>query len=241
MILFPAIDLKDGKAVRLLRGDLDQATIFNDEPVEQALKFERQGFTWLHVVDLNGAVQGRSVNGGTVEAIAWSAELKIQLGGGIRTLDDISYWLDRGVERVVLGTIAVRDPDLVAQACTQFPDRIAVGIDARGGFVATDGWTVTTETRALDHAKRMEQAGAAAIIFTDIDRDGALGGVNVAATVELARALSIPVIASGGVGSIQDLMAVRAAEEDGVAGVICGRALYDGSVDAVEAVALFAA
>jgi phosphoribosylformimino-5-aminoimidazole carboxamide ribotide isomerase len=241
MILFPAIDLKDGKAVRLLRGDLDQATVFNDEPVEQALKFERQGFAWLHVVDLNGAVQGRSVNGGTVEAIAWSAELKIQLGGGIRTLDDISYWLDRGVERVVLGTVAVKDPELVTAACSRFPDRIAVGIDARGGFVATDGWTVTTEIRALDHARRMQDAGAAAIIFTDIDRDGALGGVNVAATVELARALSIPVIASGGVGSMHDLLAVRAAEKEGIAGVICGRALYDGSVDAVEAVALFAA
>jgi phosphoribosylformimino-5-aminoimidazole carboxamide ribotide isomerase len=241
MILFPAIDLKDGKAVRLLRGDLDQATIFNEDPVEQALKFERQGFTWLHVVDLNGAVAGRSVNGSTVEAIAWSAELKIQLGGGIRAVEDVAYWLDRGVERVVLGTVAIKNPDIVVQACRDFPDRVAVGIDARGGFVATDGWTVTTDIPALDLAKRMQDAGAAAIIFTDIERDGALTGPNLDATVELARALSIPVIASGGVGSVQDLLAVRAAEKDGVAGVICGRALYDGSVDPVEALALFAA
>ncbi|GIL40718.1 1-(5-phosphoribosyl)-5-[(5-phosphoribosylamino)methylideneamino]imidazole-4-carboxamide isomerase [Roseiterribacter gracilis] len=239
MILFPAIDLKDGKVVRLLRGDLDQATVFNDEPVEQALKFERQGFTWLHVVDLNGAVQGRSVNGGTIEAIAWSAELKIQLGGGVRTVADVHYWLDRGVERVVLGTVAVTEPDVVVEACKQFPDRVAVGIDARGGFVATDGWTVTTDIRALDHAKRVQDAGAAAIIYTDIDRDGALTGVNIAETVALAKGLSIPVIASGGVGSMQDLLAVRAAEKDGIAGVICGRALYDGSVDPVEAIALF--
>jgi phosphoribosylformimino-5-aminoimidazole carboxamide ribotide isomerase len=239
MILFPAIDLKDGKAVRLLRGDLDQVTVFNDEPVEQALKFERQGFTWLHVVDLNGAVQGRSVNGGTVEAIAWSAELKIQLGGGIRTVADVHYWLDRGVERVVLGTIAVTAPEIVVEACKQFPDRVAVGIDARGGLVATDGWTVTTDIRALDHAKRMQDAGVSAIIYTDIDRDGAMGGVNIAETVALASGLSIPVIASGGVGSMQDLLAVRAAEKDGIAGVICGRALYDGSVDAGEAIALF--
>lgn len=240
MILYPAIDLKDGKAVRLLRGDLDQATIFNNEPVEQALKFERQGFTWLHVVDLNGAVEGRSVNGGTVEAIAWSAELKIQLGGGIRTVQDVHYWLDRGVERVVLGTVAVTDPDIVTEACKNFPDRVAVGIDARGGFVATDGWTKTTDIRASDHARRMQDAGAAAIIYTDIDRDGALTGVNIAETVALARAVSIPVIASGGIGSMQDLRAVRDTEKDGVSGVICGRALYDGSVDPVEAIGLFA-
>jgi phosphoribosylformimino-5-aminoimidazole carboxamide ribotide isomerase len=213
--------------------------VFNDEPVEQALKFERQGFTWLHVVDLNGAIAGRSVNGGTIEAIAWSAELKIQLGGGIRTVADVNYWLDRGVERVVLGTIAVTEPEIVIEACKLFPDRVAVGIDARGGFVATDGWTVTTDIRASDHAKRMQDAGVSAIIYTDIDRDGALGGVNIAETIELARGLEIPVIASGGVGSMQDLLAVRAAEKDGIAGVICGRALYDGSVDAGEAIALF--
>ena len=238
MILYPAIDLKDGRCVRLVRGDMAQSTVFNDDPADQARSFARQGFRWIHVVDLNGAFAGKPVNTGAVDAILAATDLPIQLGGGIRDLPTVDHWLDRGVRRVVLGTAALRAPDLVKRACRRHPGRVAVGIDARDGFVAVDGWADTSTVTALDLALRFEDSGVAAIIFTDIDRDGAMEGPNVASTAELADALTTPVIASGGVASMDDLRALAAVRRSGVDGVICGRALYDGRIDPKTALGL---
>jgi phosphoribosylformimino-5-aminoimidazole carboxamide ribotide isomerase len=239
MHLFPAIDLKGGQAVRLLRGDMAQATVFNDDPSAQAADFKAAGFRWLHLVDLDGAFAGRPVNADAVERIvAAIGDTPVQLGGGIRDLATIERWLARGVTRVILGTVAVKDPDLVAEACRAFPGRIVVGIDARAGRVATEGWAETSDLAAADLAKRFEDAGVAAIVYTDIERDGALQGVNVDATAELARAVDIPVIASGGVSGIEDIRRLMEVERDGVTGAILGRALYDGRIDPREALAL---
>jgi phosphoribosylformimino-5-aminoimidazole carboxamide ribotide isomerase len=238
MILFPAIDLKGGKCVRLLRGEMSAATVFNDDPAAQARDFAAAGFEYLHVVDLDGAFAGRPVNATAVAAIAAATALPVQLGGGIRDEARIADWLDHGVTRVILGTVALRDPELVKRACKAHPGRIVVGIDARDGKVAVEGWAETSEMAALDLALRFEDAGAAAIIYTDIDRDGALGGANVAATAALAEALTTPVIASGGVGSLADLRALKAVEASGIAGVICGRSLYDGRIEPRAALAI---
>ena len=238
MILFPAIDLKGGACVRLVRGAMEAATIFNDDPAGQARAFAAAGFEWLHVVDLDGAFAGRAVNAAAVEAIIAATALPIQLGGGIRDRAAIAAWLERGVRRVILGTVALRDPDLVKAACRAHPDRIVVGIDARAGRVAVEGWAASSEVTARDLALRFEDAGVAAIVYTDIERDGALGGVNVAATAALASALTTPVIASGGVASIDDLVRLKAVEASGIAGVICGRALYDGRIDPRAALAV---
>lgn len=231
MILFPAIDLKDGKCVRLQKGDMDAVTVFNDNPADQAKQFEDQGFEYLHVVDLNGAFAGESVNGDAVEAIIKSVDMPVQLGGGIRTIDHIQAWLDRGLARVILGTIAVRDPELVKEACKMFPGQIAVGIDARGGKVAVEGWAETSELDVIELAKKFEGAGVAAIIFTDIDRDGILTGINWDATLELAKAVSIPVVASGGLASMDDIEMMTKPEMQVLEGAISGRALYDGRID----------
>jgi phosphoribosylformimino-5-aminoimidazole carboxamide ribotide isomerase len=238
MIIYPAIDLKDGACVRLLRGDMAAVTVYNEDPAEQARRFSQSGFTWLHLVDLNGAIEGRPVNAAAVEAIIAATQTPVQLGGGIRTLATIEDWLSRGVARVVLGTVAVRNPSLVKEACAKFPGRVAVAIDSREGLVAVEGWRETSTMRALDLALDMEAAGVTAIIFTDINRDGAMGGINLDATVDLAFALTTPVIASGGVSSIDDIVAVKREERSGIAGVICGRALYDGRVDPAEALAV---
>lgn len=237
MILYPAIDLKDGQCVRLLRGEMDRATVFGDDPAAQARRFQEAGCEWLHLVDLNGAFAGRPVNGAAVEAILAAIDIPAQLGGGIRDRATIELWLGKGLARVILGTVAVRDPDLVREAARAHPGRVAVGIDARGGMVAVEGWAETTELTALELARRFEDAGVAAIIYTDIERDGAMQGPNVAATAALAKAVSIPVIASGGVSSLDDL---RALKESGAAldGAITGRALYDGKLDLAEAIAL---
>jgi phosphoribosylformimino-5-aminoimidazole carboxamide ribotide isomerase len=238
MIIYPAIDLKDGACVRLLRGDMAAVTVYNEDPAEQARRFAESGFTWLHLVDLNGAVEGKPVNAKAVEAIIATTKLPIQLGGGIRNIATIEDWLSRGVERVVLGTAAVRNPTLVKEACAKFPGRVAVSIDSREGLVAVEGWRETSTMRTLDLALDMEQAGVAAIVFTDINRDGAMGGINLEATVDLAFALTTPVIASGGVSSIEDIAAIKHEEGSGIAGVICGRALYDGRVDPAAALAI---
>jgi phosphoribosylformimino-5-aminoimidazole carboxamide ribotide isomerase len=231
VILYPAIDLKDGKCVRLLRGEMSTATVFNDDPAAQARAFAAVGCRFLHVVDLDGAFAGKPVNARAIETIVAAAGVPVQLGGGIRDRAAIDAWLDRGVARVVLGTVALRDPALVKTACAAHPGRIAVGIDARAGMVAVAGWAETSSVRALDLALKFEDAGVAAIIYTDIERDGALGGANVEATAALARRLTTKVIASGGVASLDDLRALKAREKDGIAGVICGRALYDGRID----------
>jgi len=238
MILFPAIDLKDGQCVRLLRGDMDQATVFSDDPAGQAAAFVAAGASWLHIVDLNGAFAGAPVNGAAVEAILTAAGVggaQVQLGGGIRDLATIETWLAAGVARVILGTAAVKDPEMVKQACRQFPGQIAVGVDARGGLVAVEGWAETATLSAVELGRRFEDAGVAAIIYTDIDRDGALEGANVAATADLARALTTPVIASGGVSSLADLERLKPYEADGIVGVISGRAIYDGRLDLAAA------
>ncbi len=235
MILYPAIDLKDGQAVRLLRGEMDRATVFSDDPAAQARAFQDAGCRWLHLVDLNGAFAGQPVNGAAVEAILAATDVPAQLGGGIRDMATIAMWLERGIARVILGTVAVENPDLVREAARAFPDRVAVGIDARKGKVATKGWAEETDVEATDLAQQFEDAGVAAIIYTDIDRDGAMGGPNVAATEALARAVSIPVIASGGVSSLGDLIALR--DTGVIAGAISGRALYDGALDLAEALA----
>jgi phosphoribosylformimino-5-aminoimidazole carboxamide ribotide isomerase len=235
MILYPAIDLKDGQCVRLRQGDMDQATVFSDDPGAQAAAFAAAGSAWLHVVDLNGAFAGEPVNGDAVDAILGATDLPVQLGGGIRTLETIEMWLTKGVRRVVLGTVAVKDPDLVREACRKWPGHVALGIDARGGKVAVEGWAEVSELAAQELALRFEDAGADAIVYTDIDRDGVLQGPNVEATAGLARALSTPVIASGGVSSLDDLISL--AGEKVIAGAIVGRALYDGRVDLREAIA----
>lgn len=235
MILFPAIDLKDGKCVRLQKGDMDAVTVFNDSPADQAKQFEDQGFEYLHVVDLNGAFAGESVNGDAVEAIIKAVNMPVQLGGGIRTIKHIQAWLDRGLARVILGTIAVRDPELVKQACKKFPGQIAVGIDARGGKVAVEGWAQTSELDVIELAEKFEGVGVAAIIFTDIDRDGILTGINWHATLELAQAVSIPVVASGGLASMDDIDTMCKPEMAVLEGAISGRALYDGRIDVEKA------
>lgn len=238
MIFFPAIDLKDGQCVRLLRGEMDQATVFGDDPAAQAKIFEEAGCTWLHVVDLNGAFAGEPVNGRAVDGILAATNMKVELGGGIRDMATISSWLGKGVSRVILGTVALKDPDLVIEACKKFPGQIAVGIDAKGGFVAVEGWAEVSEITALDLARKFEDAGVSAIIYTDIDRDGLMTGPNTAATIELARAISIPVIASGGVSSMADLAELDAKGGDLLEGAISGRAIYDGAIDPAAAVQL---
>ena len=238
MILFPAIDLKDGACVRLVRGEMSQSTTFNDDPAAQACDFAKAGFEWIHIVDLNGAFAGKPVNAEAVAAIAAAVDLPVQLGGGIRSMDTIARWLEAGVQRVILGTAALKDLDLVRRACDQYPGRIVVGIDAREGRVAVEGWAETSEMKVLDLAMRFENDGVAAIVYTDIDRDGAMQGVNVDATVDLAFALTTPVIASGGVRGISDLADLKENESAGIEGVISGRAIYDGRLDAGEALEL---
>ena len=233
MILYPAIDLKDGQAVRLVHGEMSSATVFNDDPAAQAKAFVAAGCEWLHLVDLNGAFEGSPVNAAPVEAILKACPLPAQLGGGIRDRATIEQWLDKGLSRVILGTVAVENSELVREAARAYPDRIAVGIDARNGKVATKGWAEETDVIATELAKSFEDAGVAAIIYTDILRDGAMGGPNVDATSELARAVSIPVIASGGVSSLDDLVALKATGV--IAGAISGRALYDGAIDLEQA------
>ena len=238
VILFPAIDLKDGKCVRLKLGDMAQATVYNEDPAAQALAFERQGFQWLHVVDLNGAFEGQSVNGAAVEAILRTTKNPVQLGGGIRTLAHIESWLSRGLARVILGTVAVRNPALVIEACKKFPGKVAVGIDAKGGKVAVEGWAEASSLGVIELAKKFEGAGVAAIIYTDIDRDGILTGINWASTLALADAVSVPVIASGGLASLDDIRRMMQPDARKLAGAITGRALYDGRIDAAEALSI---
>jgi phosphoribosylformimino-5-aminoimidazole carboxamide ribotide isomerase len=241
VILYPAIDLKDGACVRLRRGEMDAATVYSGDPAAQARAWQDAGCAWLHVVDLNGAFEGRSVNGAAVEAIIEAARVPVQLGGGIRDMAAVERWLEAGVRRVILGSAAVKDPALVRQAARAFPGRVAVGIDARDGIVATEGWAESSGVAALELALRFEDAGVAAIIYTDIGRDGMLTGLNLEATVALAARLQTPVIASGGVGSIEDLRRLRSAAPPGrIDGVIVGRALYDGRIDMGEALAVLA-
>ncbi len=241
MILFPAIDLKDGQCVRLVKGDMAQATVFNADPADQARQFENAGAEWLHLVDLNGAFAGKPVNAGAVDSILTSVSIPVQLGGGIRDLKRIEDWFARGIARVILGTVAVKNPALVKEACRKFPGKIAVGIDAKAGLVAVEGWAETSDVAALDLARKFEDAGAAVIIFTDIDRDGLLQGVNVESTAQLARSISVPVIASGGVSSLADIEALlkiapaTRSYGGGIIGVISGRALYDGRLDLSQA------
>jgi phosphoribosylformimino-5-aminoimidazole carboxamide ribotide isomerase len=240
MQLYPAIDLKAGQCVRLTQGAMDQATVFNADPGAQAAAFQAAGFAWLHVVDLDGATEGASRNAGAVASILSRTTIPLQLGGGVRTMPDILYWLDAGVSRVILGTAAVRDPGLVREAAHAFPERIAVSIDARGGKVAVAGWAEQTEMDAHDLARSFEDAGVAALIVTDIDRDGLKTGVNVAFTAAMANAVSIPVIASGGVKDCDDIVALMAATGRPIHGAILGRALYDGDIDPAQALALAA-
>lgn len=235
MIIFPAIDIKDGKCVRLIKGEMDQATIFNDSPKGQAAIFQSQGFKWIHIVDLNGAFEGKPVNRDAVEAIIESVEIPVQLGGGIRDLATIEYWLSIGIERVILGTVALRNPDFVQEACRRYPGKIVVGIDGRHGMVAVEGWAKTSEVSVIELAKKFEDAGVTAIVYTDIERDGILTGPDLKGTQTLAEATTIPIIASGGVSSNEDIEAVKALESYGVAGVITGRALYDGRIDIEQA------
>ncbi len=240
MILYPAIDLKEGRCVRLVRGAMSEATVFNDDPAAQARVFADAGCQWLHVVDLDGAFAGKPMNQAGVDAILAGVKIPLQLGGGIRDLATLEAWLAKGVRRVILGTAALRNPALVKEACSLFPDRIAVGIDARAGRVAVEGWAKTSDITALELALRFEDAGVAAIIFTDIERDGMMAGANVEQTAALARRLKTPVIASGGVSSFDDLKALKQHERDGIAGAILGRALYDGRIDLKAALALAA-
>lgn len=239
--LYPAIDLKQGRVVRLQRGDMAMATVYAEDPAEQARAFAAQGFKWLHVVDLDGAFAGKPANAEAVARILAASPNPVQLGGGIRNMPTVEAWLEGGVTRVILGSAAVKDPQFVREACRHFPGRVVVGIDARGGMVATEGWAETSTLPARDLALRLEDAGAAAIIYTDIERDGMLSGVNVEQTRALAAALETPVIASGGVASIADIEALKAVAADGIAGSILGRALYDGRINPAEALALAAA
>ncbi len=234
MIVFPAIDLKDGQCVRLRQGDMTESTVFADDPAAQAVKFQRAGFQWLHVVDLNGAVSGASVNAKPVTEILTAVNIPVQLGGGIRDLNAIDRWLSAGVARIILGTAAVRNPTLVLESARLFPGRIAVGIDSRDGRVAIEGWVADSSIPALDLARRHQDAGIAAIIFTDISRDGMLQGVNVEATAAIARAVSVPVIASGGVSSLDDIRRLKACSAP-ISGVVVGRALYDGRIEPASA------
>lgn len=237
MILFPAIDLKDGRCVRLKRGLMDQATVFGDDPAAQARAFQAAGFKWLHCVDLNGAFDGRSVNADAIRMIRAAIDLPIQLGGGIRDMAAVEAWLAAGITRVILGTAALKNPAFVRAAARAHPGRIVVGADAKGGKVATEGWAEVSELTPADLGRRFEDAGVAAILFTDIDGDGLLQGVNIAATAALARAVRIPVIASGGVGSLADVERLVAAREPNIAGVVIGRALYDGRIEPAAALA----
>ena len=238
MNLYPAIDLKDGDCVRLLRGEMTAATVFNNDPAAQARAFQDAGCQWLHLVDLNGAIEGRPVNGDAVTAILAAVQIPVQLGGGIRDEETALRWLEAGIARVIIGTLALRQPDLVAELCRRHPGRIAVGIDGRNGRVAVEGWVEQSDMPVLDLARHFEGAGAAAIIETDIDRDGAMQGHNVAATAALAQGISTPVIASGGVTDLEDLRALRNQADGGIDGVIVGRALYDGAFDVGEALAV---
>ncbi|WP_298261422.1 1-(5-phosphoribosyl)-5-[(5-phosphoribosylamino)methylideneamino]imidazole-4-carboxamide isomerase [uncultured Litoreibacter sp.] len=237
MILYPAIDLKDGNCVRLYKGEMEQATVFNDNPAAQAMAFVEAGCEWLHLVDLNGAFAGEPVNGDAVDAILEQTQVPAQLGGGIRDMATIERWLDKGLARVILGTVAVEDPDLVREAARAFPGKVAIGLDARNGMVATRGWAEETNIEVTDLARQFEDAGVAALIYTDINRDGAMQGPNVEATAALSRAVSIPVIASGGVSSLDDLRALKATGAP-LDGAISGRALYDGAIDLKEALDL---
>lgn len=238
MILYPAIDLKNGKCVRLLRGDMNAVTEFPAGPAEQAQQFEQAGFQWLHVVDLDGAVEGRAINADAVEAILQHVTIPIELGGGIRSMADIERWLNKGIRRVIIGTQAVREPELVIEACKAFPGKIAVGIDARGGRVAVSGWGDVTELKAAEIALRFEDAGVCAIIYTDIARDGMMQGPNIPETAALAERISTPVILSGGVSSIHDLLSIKAFAHRGIEGAIIGRAMYDGAIDPKRALEL---
>ena len=236
MIIFPAIDLKEGKCVRLFKGDMNQATVFNDNPAAQALEFEKAGFKFLHIVDLDGAIQGQGVNEEAVKAIIKSIKIPTQLGGGIRSIATIEKWLALGISRVILGTVAAKNPELVIEACKKFPGKIVVGIDAKEGRVATEGWVETSEVSVLELAKKFENCGVSAIIYTDISRDGTLTGADLEGTKNLAQNLKIPVIASGGVSCLQDVLEIKKLEKDGVIGAIVGRALYDKKVSSADLV-----
>ncbi|MFN9847698.1 MAG: 1-(5-phosphoribosyl)-5-[(5-phosphoribosylamino)methylideneamino]imidazole-4-carboxamide isomerase [Alphaproteobacteria bacterium] len=240
MILYPAIDLKDGQCVRVLHGDLSTATVFNTEPAAQARTFVEAGFHWIHVVDLNGAVQGKAVNAPGVEAILASVSVPVQLGGGIRTLADIERWVEAGVSRIILGTVAVKDPKIVLDAAKRWPEQIAVSVDVRAGKVAVDGWTADSDLDAITVARRFEDAGVAALIVTDIDRDGTVMGFNVEAFGAMADAVSIPVIAAGGLASVDDIVKLKARKGVPVAGAVLGRALYNGAINPAEALGLAA-
>jgi len=237
VILFPAIDLKDGQCVRLLRGDMNEATVFNTSPADQAARFVESGFSWLHVVDLNGAIEGQSMNADAVKAILTTVSVPVQLGGGIRTLESVEAWIEAGVSRVILGTVAVRDPGLVKRAARNWPEQIAVAIDVRDGKVAVDGWTGASDLDPITLAKRFEDAGVAALIVTDISRDGAMTGVNVEGVGAVADAVTIPVIASGGVASVLDIQNLQARPGARIAGAVLGRALYNGAIDPAEIIA----
>ncbi len=238
MIIFPAIDLKAGQCVRLFKGDMKQATIFNNNPAAQAVEFEDAGFKFLHIVDLDGAIAGTTANENSVREILKAVKIPTQLGGGIRSITTIEKWLDLGISRVILGTVAAKNPQLVKDACKKFPGKIVVGIDAKNGFVATEGWVETSEITALELAKKFEDCGVSAIIYTDISRDGTLTGADLTGTKNLAQNLKIPVIASGGIGNLEDVLKVKELEQFGVIGAIVGRALYDKKIAAAELVKL---
>jgi len=237
VILYPAIDLKDGQCVRLLHGDMEKATVFNASPADQAVRFARDGFDWLHVVDLNGAIEGKAVNAEAVSAILRAVSIPVQLGGGVRTMQSIEGWIEGGVSRVILGTVAVREPELVREAARRFPEQVAVAVDVRDGKVAVDGWTAASDLDPITLSRRFEDAGVAALIVTDISRDGAMTGVNVDGVGAVADAVSIPVIASGGVASVADIDALRARRGASIAGAVLGRSLYNGAIAPAEALA----
>ncbi len=236
MIIFPAIDLKSGQCVRLFKGDMNQTTVFNDNPAAQALEFEKAGFKFLHIVDLDGAIAGAAANEESVKKILAAVKIPVQLGGGIRSLESIEKWLKLGVSRVILGTVAAKNPDLVIEACKKFPQKIVVGIDAKNGKVATEGWVETSEISVLELAKKFENCGVAAIIYTDISRDGTLSGADLTGTKHLAENLKIPVIASGGISNLDDIKKISELEKSGVIGAIVGRAIYDKKIDVRELV-----